>query len=202
MVIYFSFAGWLQRFIHRSDPVPFGSRERRERRGPASPPQHSEQGSGLSHRCGLLLAPCTLRAACGCDDDVVGPSRCAVGLALAVGLLAACDSPHHRPGSAPARTEIETTTPSIAAVDGTTSQPSRPATVSAGPSTSQAPGGPAVASITGHVLAVAVDSTGRPAVDAIVFDVDAFETPPMLIADLRRQGRKTICYLDVGSWEP
>ena len=40
------------------------------------------------------------------------------------------------------------------------------------------------------------------AIDASVFDVDAFETPPAVIADLRRRGRKTICYVDVGSWEP
>lgn len=76
------------------------------------------------------------------------------------------------------------------------------ATVSAGPSTSQAPAArwwhPSPGLSWQWQLTQPVD----PAVDAIVFDVDAFETPPTLIADLRRQGRKTICYLDVGSWEP
>jgi hypothetical protein len=38
-------------------------------------------------------------------------------------------------------------------------------------------------------------------VDAAVFDVDGFETPRSTVRTLHRQGRKAICYLDVGSWE-
>jgi hypothetical protein len=38
-------------------------------------------------------------------------------------------------------------------------------------------------------------------VAASVFDVDGFETSKATVAALHRQGRKAICYLDVGSWE-
>lgn len=40
-----------------------------------------------------------------------------------------------------------------------------------------------------------------PGVAAAVFDVDGFETSRGEVRELRRRGRKTICYLDVGSWE-
>jgi hypothetical protein len=38
-------------------------------------------------------------------------------------------------------------------------------------------------------------------VDAAVYDVDGFETPAATVHRLHRQGRRAICYLDVGSWE-
>ncbi len=38
-------------------------------------------------------------------------------------------------------------------------------------------------------------------VAAGVFDVDGFETGRATVSALQRQGRKVICYLDVGSWE-
>ena len=38
-------------------------------------------------------------------------------------------------------------------------------------------------------------------VPAAVYDVDGFETPGSTVRRLHRQGRKAICYLDVGSWE-
>jgi hypothetical protein len=38
-------------------------------------------------------------------------------------------------------------------------------------------------------------------VPASVYDVDGFETPKATVTALHRQGRKAICYLDVGSWE-
>jgi hypothetical protein len=38
-------------------------------------------------------------------------------------------------------------------------------------------------------------------VPASVYDVDGFETPKGTVEALHRQGRKVICYLDVGSWE-
>ncbi|HEX3735846.1 MAG TPA: endo alpha-1,4 polygalactosaminidase [Solirubrobacterales bacterium] len=38
-------------------------------------------------------------------------------------------------------------------------------------------------------------------VAAGVFDVDGFETSKATVGALQRQGRKVICYLDVGSWE-
>jgi hypothetical protein len=38
-------------------------------------------------------------------------------------------------------------------------------------------------------------------IEAAVYEVDGFETPPKTVAELHRQGRKVICYLDVGSWE-
>jgi hypothetical protein len=38
-------------------------------------------------------------------------------------------------------------------------------------------------------------------VDAAVYDVDGFETPASVVRRLHRQGRRAICYLDVGSWE-
>jgi hypothetical protein len=38
-------------------------------------------------------------------------------------------------------------------------------------------------------------------VDAAVYDIDGFETPKATVRTLHRQGRKAICYLDVGSWE-
>ncbi len=38
-------------------------------------------------------------------------------------------------------------------------------------------------------------------VDAAVYDVDGFETPAATVRLLHRQGRRAICYLDVGSWE-
>lgn len=39
-------------------------------------------------------------------------------------------------------------------------------------------------------------------VDAEVFDVDLFETPAATIRTLHDRGRKVICYLSAGSWEP
>lgn len=38
-------------------------------------------------------------------------------------------------------------------------------------------------------------------VDAQMFDVDLFETPPAVIRDLHDRGRTVICYLSAGSWE-
>jgi hypothetical protein len=38
-------------------------------------------------------------------------------------------------------------------------------------------------------------------VPAAVYDVDGFETSSRTVSKLHRQGRKVICYLDVGSWE-
>lgn len=38
-------------------------------------------------------------------------------------------------------------------------------------------------------------------VDAGVYEVDGFEVAAKTVARLHRQGRKVICYLDVGSWE-
>jgi hypothetical protein len=39
------------------------------------------------------------------------------------------------------------------------------------------------------------------AIQAPVYDVDGFETPRSTVRLLHAQGRKVICYLDVGSWE-
>jgi hypothetical protein len=38
-------------------------------------------------------------------------------------------------------------------------------------------------------------------IKADVYEVDGFETPAKTVAKLHQQGRKVICYLDVGSWE-
>ncbi len=38
-------------------------------------------------------------------------------------------------------------------------------------------------------------------IDAAVYDVDGFETSKPTIRQLHRQGRRVVCYLDVGSWE-
>jgi hypothetical protein len=38
-------------------------------------------------------------------------------------------------------------------------------------------------------------------IDAAVYDIDGFETPAGVVRRLHRQGRRVICYLDVGSWE-
>jgi hypothetical protein len=38
-------------------------------------------------------------------------------------------------------------------------------------------------------------------IDADVYEVDGFEVAAMTVANLHRQGRRVICYLDVGSWE-
>jgi hypothetical protein len=38
-------------------------------------------------------------------------------------------------------------------------------------------------------------------IEADVYEVDGFEVPAKTVAKLHRQGRKAICYLDVGSWE-
>src|ERR1700742_842780 len=39
-------------------------------------------------------------------------------------------------------------------------------------------------------------------VEANIYDVDGFETPKKTVEELHSQGRKAICYVDVGSWEP
>jgi hypothetical protein len=39
-------------------------------------------------------------------------------------------------------------------------------------------------------------------VDAEVFDIDLFETPAATVGTLHERGRKVICYLSAGSWEP
>jgi hypothetical protein len=38
-------------------------------------------------------------------------------------------------------------------------------------------------------------------IEAGVYEVDGFEVAAKTVAELHRQGRKAICYLDVGSWE-
>jgi hypothetical protein len=38
-------------------------------------------------------------------------------------------------------------------------------------------------------------------ISAAVYDVNGFETPASTVRQLHSQGRKAICYLDVGSWE-
>jgi hypothetical protein len=38
-------------------------------------------------------------------------------------------------------------------------------------------------------------------IDAAVYDVDGFETARATVRRLHRQGRRVVCYLDVGSWE-
>jgi hypothetical protein len=39
-------------------------------------------------------------------------------------------------------------------------------------------------------------------VEADVYDIDLFETPPETIRALQDQGRRVICYFSAGSWEP
>ncbi|HEY5942840.1 MAG TPA: endo alpha-1,4 polygalactosaminidase [Solirubrobacterales bacterium] len=38
-------------------------------------------------------------------------------------------------------------------------------------------------------------------IDAAVYEVDGFEISARTVAKLHRQGRKVICYLDIGAWE-
>ncbi len=38
-------------------------------------------------------------------------------------------------------------------------------------------------------------------VDAVMYDVDLFETDASVVAALHTQGRKVVCYISVGSWE-
>jgi hypothetical protein len=38
-------------------------------------------------------------------------------------------------------------------------------------------------------------------VRAPVYEVDGFDAPKSVVADLHRRGRKVICYLDIGAWE-
>ena len=38
-------------------------------------------------------------------------------------------------------------------------------------------------------------------VPAQMYDVDLFETPASVVADLHRAGRKVVCYLNAGAWE-
>jgi hypothetical protein len=40
-----------------------------------------------------------------------------------------------------------------------------------------------------------------PSYDVDVYDIDLFDSPPELIADLRARGRKVICYVNLGAWE-
>lgn len=39
-------------------------------------------------------------------------------------------------------------------------------------------------------------------VDAAVYDIDLFENPASVVAELHAAGRKVVCYVSVGSWEP
>lgn len=38
-------------------------------------------------------------------------------------------------------------------------------------------------------------------IEAGVYEVDGFETPRRTVSTLHRQGRRVICYLDIGAWE-
>lgn len=40
-----------------------------------------------------------------------------------------------------------------------------------------------------------------PTVDVPVYDIDGFDHPASVVADLHRRGRKVICYLSTGAWE-
>jgi hypothetical protein len=39
------------------------------------------------------------------------------------------------------------------------------------------------------------------AVDADIYDIDAFESTAALVAKLHAKGRRVVCYIDAGSWE-
>ncbi len=47
-----------------------------------------------------------------------------------------------------------------------------------------------------------LSGTIQTTVDAQVYDVDLFETPAATVTSLHRAGRRVICYLSAGSWEP
>ena len=43
--------------------------------------------------------------------------------------------------------------------------------------------------------------TGAPALPPAVYDVDGFNTPASTVGALHAQGKRVICYIDVGTWE-
>jgi hypothetical protein len=90
----------------------------------------------------------------------------------------------------------------LAALAATTAAPA-----AASSSTGQQPHRTAAAASRWHPLPTAApwqwQLQGRidTGVDAGVYDVDGFETPASTVRALHRQGRRVVCYLDVGSWE-
>ncbi|MEU9297954.1 endo alpha-1,4 polygalactosaminidase [Streptomyces sp. NPDC048266] len=46
-----------------------------------------------------------------------------------------------------------------------------------------------------------LDGTVDPSVDVPVYDIDGFENSAATVARLHRDGRKVICYINVGAWE-
>jgi len=69
------------------------------------------------------------------------------------------------------------------------------------PSAGEPPPGtwvPAIGSTWQYQLEGRIDTS----VDADIFDVDLFTTPRSVIADLHHRGRRVLCYMSAGTWEP
>ncbi|MFD3536432.1 endo alpha-1,4 polygalactosaminidase [Streptomyces sp. NPDC058664] len=150
-----------------------------------------------SHFAAALLLP-VLLAACSATPDrrAGGPAPSASGSATA---------PSSGPAASP-RTPEATTGPT------TTPTTDRAGTPTGGPTS-----GPPSARPTGAVTGTPagrrwqprpgltwqwqLDGTVDPSVDVPVYDIDGFENSAATVARLHRDGRKVICYVNVGAWE-
>ena len=91
-------------------------------------------------------------------------------------------------------------TPTVSVSPAVTQTATTSATLSSSASKSPAPGGvwrPAVGTTWQWQLSGSIDTS----VAASVYDIDA-ESSAATVATLHSQGRRVICYVDVGSWEP
>ncbi|MFC8493652.1 endo alpha-1,4 polygalactosaminidase [Streptomyces sp. NPDC057235] len=152
-----------------------------------------------------------------------GAARAAALLTLALALLAGCsggaEGPAEGAGTSGPGTRPATTRPA--------SPPPAPVPTTGGPTTSRPPG-PTPGPTTGRPatgrpspertptrpatgarwqprpgLAWQWQLNGRvdPSVDVPVYDIDGFENSAADVARLHRDGRKVICYVNVGAWE-
>jgi hypothetical protein len=100
------------------------------------------------------------------------------------------------------RAESPAPTESPTSLTGSSPAPARsPAAPAPKPNGSSAPGGrwiPAPHTTWQWQLSGTIDQS----VPADMYDVDLFDTPAATVASLHAQGRKVVCYLDAGTYEP
>jgi hypothetical protein len=142
-------------------------------------------------------------------------------------LLAACSSAPDRRADGPAPRATGPTRSSSAApaasartpeaTTGPTAGPTASGPTAAGPTPTGPRAGPTTARPTGAATGTPagrrwqprpglawqwqLEGTVDPSVDVPVYDIDGFENSAATVARLHRDGRKVICYINVGAWE-
>ncbi|WP_254401565.1 endo alpha-1,4 polygalactosaminidase [Streptomyces sp. AC555_RSS877] len=135
--------------------------------------------------------------------------------ALAASALTGCSGGAERPADAHGTTSAPSRTTTAAATPGTGEPPTPRTSSSPSPSSSTSPADKAPAGRgtsaspakalwkprPGLAWQWQLDGKASPSADVPVYDIDGFENSAADVARLHRDGRKVICYINVGAWE-